>query len=468
MELDFSKITINDFLFKIGKGNHVPGSGSAAAFQGMISAKLLITVISKSNEEKYRKRYSNVLPQLLDMKENIEKEILPKLERFFHEDSFYFNKAIEARKERDSVKEIDFYLESEAKKKSVEELKTSCEIPLDIADLCVTLANYAQFVFDNAFRTARGDSQVALGGAVASVAGCLSIVQLNFLSFKINHYDWVTGMMNRYRVIKKQYVDLTIEVDNRVNVLESEVSTMMSLFTDIDAFMKKSKSGKIKSDTEIENIVIEFQYILWKHKQKIWGNNVKSPLQILDTITVFKKVLNYDIGQTRVLSKQSDGLECAGEIDQPKRQVLISSQFKPEIKNFTFAHELGHAVLHNFPILHRDIPIDSEVKGPRKPIEWQADKFATYFLMPKKQVQKVFQEIFSSPTFVVDEASAFYLVNGNISDLRKKYKSISELAKALASAEFYAGKPVLSLAKQFNVSVGAMAIRLEEMKLIIY
>jgi formiminotetrahydrofolate cyclodeaminase len=31
-------------LMKFGAGNHKPGSGSAAAFQGMVSAKLISTV----------------------------------------------------------------------------------------------------------------------------------------------------------------------------------------------------------------------------------------------------------------------------------------------------------------------------------------------------------------------------------------------------------------------------------------
>ena len=49
MQLDFSQLTVNQLLDKLGKGGHKPGSGSAAALQGMISSKLVQTVIIISN-----------------------------------------------------------------------------------------------------------------------------------------------------------------------------------------------------------------------------------------------------------------------------------------------------------------------------------------------------------------------------------------------------------------------------------
>ncbi|MBU2269497.1 MAG: cyclodeaminase/cyclohydrolase family protein, partial [Bacteroidetes bacterium] len=51
-------ITAEELLEKFGSGGHKPGSGSAAALQGMLSAKLLITVISLTNEPKRREKYS--------------------------------------------------------------------------------------------------------------------------------------------------------------------------------------------------------------------------------------------------------------------------------------------------------------------------------------------------------------------------------------------------------------------------
>jgi formiminotetrahydrofolate cyclodeaminase len=47
-------------------GNHKPGSGSAAAFQGMVSKKLISTVISLTAEEKRRHIYYGYIDQPLD------------------------------------------------------------------------------------------------------------------------------------------------------------------------------------------------------------------------------------------------------------------------------------------------------------------------------------------------------------------------------------------------------------------
>ena len=52
METDLLEKTVNELMEKFGAGNHKPGSGSAAAFQGMVSAKLISTVISLTAEEK--------------------------------------------------------------------------------------------------------------------------------------------------------------------------------------------------------------------------------------------------------------------------------------------------------------------------------------------------------------------------------------------------------------------------------
>lgn len=59
MDIDLLNVTTEKLLEKFGAGNHKPGSGSAAAFQGMLSAKLLVTVISLTNELKRRDNYQN-------------------------------------------------------------------------------------------------------------------------------------------------------------------------------------------------------------------------------------------------------------------------------------------------------------------------------------------------------------------------------------------------------------------------
>src|SRR5690554_4535881 len=102
MDIDLLNVTTEKLLEKFGAGNHKPGSGSAAAFQGMLSAKLLVTVISLTNEAKRRETYKNVLPKLLSMNNEIHNRIFPRLKDLFQEDAIQFGKTIQAREERDN------------------------------------------------------------------------------------------------------------------------------------------------------------------------------------------------------------------------------------------------------------------------------------------------------------------------------------------------------------------------------
>ena len=151
MDIDLLKVTTGEFLEKIGAGNHKPGSGSAAAFQGMLSAKLLITVISLTNEEKRRDSYSNVLPKLLKMDREIQNEIFPQLTQLFQEDAIQFGKTIQAREDRNN--ETNAFEKNRLGIKALSELKISTQIPLTIAKLCIKLAIIAEYVFDNGFQS---------------------------------------------------------------------------------------------------------------------------------------------------------------------------------------------------------------------------------------------------------------------------------------------------------------------------
>ena len=46
METNLLKKSVNELMEKFGAGNHKAGSGSVAAFQGMVSIKLISKVIS--------------------------------------------------------------------------------------------------------------------------------------------------------------------------------------------------------------------------------------------------------------------------------------------------------------------------------------------------------------------------------------------------------------------------------------
>ncbi|MFZ2524573.1 MAG: ImmA/IrrE family metallo-endopeptidase [Candidatus Ferrigenium altingense] len=222
------------------------------------------------------------------------------------------------------------------------------------------------------------------------------------------------------------------------------------------------------SHTEIERRVKNLHRRIWQNRNKIWSNVTPSnPIDMLDPVIALKFV-GYDCELDETLGIfYSDGklIEVAGTIAKSSAKVCISRRFENNIRNFTAAHELGHALLHQTGSLHRDRPLNGTIIS-RDPIEWEADKFATFFLMPRKLVKTTFEKIFLTDKFFLNEETAFALGYGDFMELKGKVKPLRQLSKMLASAEQYNGRHFISLANQFRVSTEAMAIRLEELELL--
>lgn len=469
MNINLLEITTDELLEKFGAGKHKPGSGSAAALQGMLTAKLLTTVISLTNLPKRHKKYGKVLPTLLEMDEKIQERIFLRLTELFQEDAIQFDKAITARKERD--KENDAIKSNLLGQKALKELKGAIYIPIEIAKLCVELAEISEYVFDNAFQGARGDSQVALSGSVAGIAGCISIIQLNLLSFGSDEYIWTSEIDTETKKLKKQFTRLNKIAEIKLEKLEKEVSDKRRLYKEVDELLNKLKSKTKLTYKDIEDAASDFQNLLWKHRDLIWLNNSPNhPAKVLQPGIALKKALAYNFVQVEkldIIDDENGRFETAGIIDQKDKIVLISNNFDKNTQNFTSAHELGHALLHKQTILHRDRPINGTTDNFKRNItERQADKFATNFLMPAKLVKNEFIEIFQTDRFVINQLTAFNLIKDSPSKLRNECKNLRGLATKLASSERYDNQSFISIAELFNVSVTAMAIRLEELGLI--
>jgi|SRR5690606_3771716 len=461
--------TTQELLKKFGAGNHKPGSGSAAAFQGMISAQLLITVINLTNENKRRKHYSHVLPGLLKMEKNTRERIFPELEKLFQEDSLQFDKTIKSREKRDQEK--DLFKKNKLNRVALADLKISIDIPIKIAANCIELAGIAKDVFENGFQSARGDSQVALSGAVAGLGGCISIIHLNLLSFDGDDQEYSEKMFKIAKQIKEKYRLLNEISTSKIDQLEQELYDKSLFYKKINDIISIVKSKRNLSDYEIENTVRKIQNLVWDNKNLLWKKN--PPNNYLDSLNaslVLSKVLNYDFHKDGVIDigdVEKVIYKVAGLIDQENKLVLISNNYPKETQNFTIAHELGHAILHKQAVIHRDRPVDSSKMKGRNPQEVQADRFATYYLMPKKLVLAIFEDRFLTKEFEINELNTNRLVrNQNIFDLINKVKNLRGLARKLAGTTSYDNKHFKSMAEIFGVSVEAMAIRLEELNLI--
>lgn len=236
-----------------------------------------------------------------------------------------------------------------------------------------------------------------------------------------------------------------------------------------DVLGRKSKKSKY-SKYEIEKIVTTLQRTMWKQRQKLGleGKDIR-PLDIINPSLAlhsvgYKTELKDTLGQ---FSGNGDLYEVAGIINNDDKSVEISRRFSPEIRNFTAAHELGHAILHDGNGLHRDRALDgSQGNRTNDHREREADTFSAYFLMPEKQVRKVFEKMFKISCFTLTDDTAFALTAGTLESIQNECRSLRDLTRLVASTERYNGIAYKSLAKQFNVSFEALAIRLEELKLV--
>jgi len=460
--------TVNELMDKIGAGGHKPGSGSAAALQGMISAKLISTVISLTADDSRKHRYSHCITVLLDFQEQIENRIYPKLADLFQKDSDEFDKTINIRNARNNEK--DEIQKNILRCKALEQLKISIQIPLEIASLSRELADIATYVFDNGFKAARGDSQVGLNAAVSAISGCIAIIRLNLLSFDSFDYEYCQTVVERIDELENDYHIFKSNVDLKIEMLKEEFEEQIPLLEGVNNLIKKYRSNKNYS---VEECVSELQNFIWINKKLIWKKNTpKSYIEILQPDSILNKALGYAYltsDKYAVLNDDGRTIEVAGVIDQPNRLVAVSDKNSLEAQRFTAAHELGHAILHQHPILHRDYQADfMGVKTTRDFKEIEADKFAANFLMPKKLLSKYFEAIFSISTFKIDDDTAFKFGGRSAVSLKKECRNLRELSRKLASTESYNDARFNSLAKTFNVSTEAMAIRLEELSLVRY
>jgi formiminotetrahydrofolate cyclodeaminase/Zn-dependent peptidase ImmA (M78 family) len=463
MDIDLLELPTKELLEKIGAGSHKPGSGSAAALNGILSCQLLLTVIELTLDPKRANNYSHCSVEFESIKSMIRNRIGLRLEELFKEDSIQFDKAIQKRQERD--KEHNQRIKNRLQEEALKELKKSTELPIEIADLCIELANFALEVFEKGFKSARGDSGVALSSSLSGLTGCLSIISLNLQSFPRS--PWTDNIKIQRQKLRKEYDRLTSENVKLLNILDKEAEVKSEFLAEFVEISKLHFGKKYLKDSEIEELARKIQNTLWKYQELIWSTNMPS-----DTLSILKpekvlKFLKYAFHKVDTLGVNESNEEIAGIINNKEFTIQISTMYAPEVVNFTTAHELGHALLHDQVELHRDIPLDgSEILQNHSITERQANKFAAYFLMPGKTVIQLFYEIFQIEIFEINELTSNKLGYKSPRELRKGIRNQRDLSRLIAKCEFYDFRPFNSLSKMFKVSVEAMAIRLEELNLI--
>jgi formiminotetrahydrofolate cyclodeaminase len=213
------ELPTNTLLQKFGSGGHKPGSGSAAALLALVSCQMLRTVISLSNG---RDEYAGVKEQLTLVNQAMADDLEPYFLYAVQEDSVRFDRVIQARQARDAA-EKGSKERKQLADKALSELKEATEIPLKIAELSVQLAEKTLSVFDLGFKSARGDSGVAISSALAAASSCISIIYLNLTSFKGS--EWARETRLKADEISRRLQSHQIELFARIDRLRQEVIT---------------------------------------------------------------------------------------------------------------------------------------------------------------------------------------------------------------------------------------------------
>ncbi|WP_349656282.1 ImmA/IrrE family metallo-endopeptidase [Xanthomonas sp. 10-10] len=231
---------------------------------------------------------------------------------------------------------------------------------------------------------------------------------------------------------------------------------------------KAFSTKKSHSFESIEAQTKELQRAIWKKRTDLGLSQNVHPIDVLDP-QLAAELLGFDFTLHSSLGWMVNGsrqVSVAGMIDQTTRSIQIATDADPRVMRFTAAHEIGHAILHPDQTgLHRDQPLDG-VRQARNRTELEADKFATYFLLPEKLLTEEFNSRFLG-VFALDEQTAFALLSKPIFKVIEALPTLRHVSRKLASASYYNGSHFISLSESFGVSVEAMAIRLEELKLVI-
>ena len=126
---------------------------------------------------------------------------------------------------------------------------------------------------------------------------------------------------------------------------------------DVGDLLGRCEKGQAFRRGEVREIATRLHRILWERRAEFWpARPDMGPLEVLDPVTALER-LGFQVELAESLGQYSGGsevFEVAGSIDQTDSTAWVSRRFSPEIRRFTAAHELGHAILHSESGLHRD------------------------------------------------------------------------------------------------------------------
>jgi hypothetical protein len=234
-----------------------------------------------------------------------------------------------------------------------------------------------------------------------------------------------------------------------------------------------SQNNRIRS--QAKDLLTE----VWHRRDELWAEPPLAPEDLfpLDLERVIQGVLGLTLEEPEEISSAPGSAstgDVAGLIDRSARRIVVAQKYQVDWRRFTQAHEVGHFLLHNAIVYHRErILSGGELanRTMRSPVEQEADLFAAELLMPSKILVEIVNQRFGGPIGVsqlTDEAahllSAGCEIESSPSDFMNGGRRF--VAMALSRLSTFGQQHFVPLVRRFGVSPTAMAIQLEDLRLV--
>ena len=216
---------------------------------------------------------------------------------------------------------------------------------------------------------------------------------------------------------------------------------------------------------DVESAVEHAHALLWERRHEFRERGLGDLVDWLDPPILAEMLgLKYELVPNIYVAERFTSDAPVGLLDLNESRVVVSEELGPEVARFTGAHELGHYLYHRSKLRqHWERAFDPNRRRPKS--EREADLFSATFLMPQRLLLQRIGDSFGPLPLPATDNVQFHLcphstdVDADNLDL--------EYALARARRNFM-GMSVVPLHQQFKVSVTAMAIRLEQLRVFSY
>lgn len=151
--------------------------------------------------------------------------------------------------------------------------------------------------------------------------------------------------------------------------------------------------------------------LLIDHYESVVNTTVTPPIPVEDLI---ERGLNLRLGFPDLKSRLNLD-DVLGATFVEKRLICVDASLAENKSKgrmfFTLAHEAGHWMLHRTYIRRPKSDATAHfcrIQDAKKPVEWQADYFASCLLMPEKLVIAAFQQVFGCKGLALHNVQAAY------------------------------------------------------------